>query len=108
MFFYFFILFLDRPVTYLYNTLHYYDRNLRDRPVLRRRLVAAILGALKDIRPAGWSLSEAYIQYMSGTSDEVSWLPDLDYYIKLIRRIVESILLVSVSNWTLLAFVGSQ
>lgn len=86
---------VDRPVTYLYNTLHYYDRNLRDRPVLRRRLVAAILGALKDIRPAGWSLSDAYISYMSGAGDEVSWLPDLDYYIKLVRRIVESILLSS-------------
>ena len=58
---------------------------------MKRRLVAAILGALKDIRPPGWSLSEAYINYMSGSGDEVSWLPDLDYYIKLIRRIVESI-----------------
>lgn len=87
---------LDRPVTYLYNTLHYYDKNLRERPGLKRKLVAAILGALKDIRPPGWSLSEAYIAYMTGPGDEVSWLPDLDYYIKLIRRIVESILLIVV------------
>ncbi|KAK6627240.1 Mediator of RNA polymerase II transcription subunit 23 [Polyplax serrata] len=88
--------FHDRPVTYLYNTLHYYDKNLRERPGLKRKLVAAILGALKDIRPPGWSLSEAYIAYMTGPGDEVSWLPDLDYYIKLIRRIVESILLIVV------------
>jgi len=76
--------------------MHYYDRNLRDRASLRRRLVAAILGALKDIRPQGWSVSEPYIAYMDTNSDEITWIPDLDYYIHLVRRIVESILFKSV------------
>lgn len=37
----------DRPVTYLYNTLHYYERHLRDRTNLKRKLVHAIMSSLK-------------------------------------------------------------
>lgn len=37
----------DRPVTYLYNTLHYYERQLRDRTNLKRKLVHAIMSSLK-------------------------------------------------------------
>lgn len=82
----------DRPVTYLYNTLHYYERKLRDRPPLKRRLVAAVLGSLRDIRAPGWSLSEPYQTYMQRQTDETNWIPELDYYVRLVRRIVESIL----------------
>ncbi|XP_071446035.1 mediator of RNA polymerase II transcription subunit 23 isoform X2 [Hetaerina americana] len=82
--------FHDRPVTYLYNTLHYYERKLRDRPALKRRLVSAVLGSLREIRPHGWSLSEAYQGYMQRQPDDISWLPDLDYYVRLVRRIVET------------------
>lgn len=38
---------VDRPVTYLYNTLHYYERHLRDRTNLKRKLVHAIMSSLK-------------------------------------------------------------
>lgn len=41
------ILCADRPVTYLYNTLHYYERHLRDRTNLKRKLVHAIMSSLK-------------------------------------------------------------
>ncbi|XP_066992222.1 mediator of RNA polymerase II transcription subunit 23 isoform X2 [Anabrus simplex] len=86
--------FHDRPVTYLYNTLHYYERKLRDRPPLKRRLVSAVLGSLRDIRPPGWSLSEPYQNYMQRQADrqtdETSWVPELDYYIRLVRRIVDT------------------
>lgn len=86
-----FFFFLDRPVTYLYNTLHYYERKLRDRPPLKRRLVSAVLGSLREIRAPGWALSEAYQMYMTRSSDDVvTWMPELDYYIRLVRRIVES------------------
>lgn len=40
----------DRPVTYLYNTLHYYERHLRDRTNLKRKLVHAIMSSLKVCR----------------------------------------------------------
>ena len=43
-----FVIFLngvsDRPMTYLYNTLHYYEKRLKDRPPLKKKLVSAIIG----------------------------------------------------------------
>lgn len=75
-------------MTYLYNTLHYYERNLRDRPALKRHLVSAVLSSLKDIRAPGWSLSDPYTSYMTDPSS--NWEPDLDYYIQLVRRIVHT------------------
>lgn len=78
-------------MTYLYNTLHYYERKLRDRPLLKRRLVSAVLGSLREIRAPGWALSEAYQKYMTRAYDDaVQWIPELDYYIRLVQRIVES------------------
>ena len=83
------IIVLDRPVTYRYNTLHYYERVLWDRPQLKRKLVSAVLGTAEGSK--GWPLSEPYLSYMQQQLDK--WTPELDYYVKLIRRIVESILL---------------
>ncbi|KAI5193953.1 Mediator Of Rna polymerase Ii Transcription Subunit 23 [Manis pentadactyla] len=53
--------FHDRPVTYLYNTLHYYEMHLRDRPHLKRKLVHAIIGSLKDNRPQGKDVGNALL-----------------------------------------------
>jgi len=36
--------YLDRPLTYVYNTLHYYDRRLQDRAALKRKLVSVVVG----------------------------------------------------------------
>lgn len=64
---------------------------MRDRPLLKRRLVSAVLGSLREIRAPGWALSEAYQMYMTRFNDDaVSWVPELDYYIRLVQRIVES------------------
>lgn len=83
--------FHDHPVTYLYNTLHYYERNLRDRPPLKKKLVGAVIGSLKEVRPANWALSEQYQLYLTKTDTEtVAWIPELTYYIGLIRRLVDS------------------
>lgn len=84
----FHMIFTDRPVTYLYNTLHYYERKLQDRPLLKRRLVNAILSPFCESRSPGGSLSEQYLQYMK--VDTPSWTPELDYYINLIQRLVDS------------------
>ncbi|CAL1290327.1 unnamed protein product [Larinioides sclopetarius] len=83
--------FHDRPLTYLYNTLHYYEQKLRDRPPLKKKLVSAIIGSLKDIRPEGWALSDGYLSYINDTSDELNWIPDHDYYVKLIGRLVDTL-----------------
>jgi len=53
--------------------------------------VAAVIGSLKEIRPNGWSLSEPYQNYMRQT-EEKPWNPELDYYIHLVGRVVDSIL----------------
>lgn len=38
------LVFTDHPVTYLYNTLFYYERRLSSVPLMKRRLVSAIIG----------------------------------------------------------------
>lgn len=102
---------VDRPVTYLYNTLHYYESKLRDRPSLKHKLVYAVLGSLCETRGC-WTLSESYQRYniqtpsstntnSMGTNTDVLvtpaapiWVPDLEYYVMLVKRITDSILLL--------------
>ncbi|XP_044767025.1 mediator of RNA polymerase II transcription subunit 23 [Coccinella septempunctata] len=87
--------FHDRPMTYLYNTLHYYEKILRDRPQLKRRLVAAVLGSLKE------TLSEPYQIFLKRGAEEV-WVPELDYYIQLVRRVVDTMngkMVNSTTDW---------
>ncbi|CAG7828994.1 unnamed protein product, partial [Allacma fusca] len=79
--------FHDRPLTYLYNTLHYYEARLRDKPLLKKKLVSSILGSLRDIKPPNWALSDQYISYMQ--NDEATWTPDMDYYASLLSRFVD-------------------
>jgi mediator of RNA polymerase II transcription subunit 23 len=82
--------FPDRPITYLYNTLHYYESRLRDKPNLKKKLVGSILGSLKDIKPSNWALSEQYNNYLaSSNGDEAIWTPEMDYYVSLIARFVD-------------------
>lgn len=81
----------DRPITYLYNTLHFYERKLRDRPPLKKLLVKSIINSLASIRPPNWAVSEQYQAYIEVPDTEVtSWQPELTYYISLLRRLVES------------------
>ncbi|XP_051511050.1 mediator of RNA polymerase II transcription subunit 23-like [Myxocyprinus asiaticus] len=82
--------FHDRPVTYLYNTLHYYERHLRDRTNLKRKLVHAIMSSLKDNRTPGWCLSETYLKCGMNPREDSIWIPDDTYYCKLIGRLVDT------------------
>ncbi|KAL4675847.1 hypothetical protein H8959_009992 [Pygathrix nigripes] len=86
--------FHDRPVTYLYNTLHYYEMHLRDRAFLKRKLVHAIIGSLKDNRPQGWCLSDTYLKCAMNAREENPWVPDDTYYCRLIGRLVDNILFI--------------
>uniref|UniRef100_A0A8C2BY29 Mediator of RNA polymerase II transcription subunit 23 n=1 Tax=Cyprinus carpio TaxID=7962 RepID=A0A8C2BY29_CYPCA len=74
------LLYCDRPVTYLYNTLHYYERHLRDRTNLKRKLVHAIMSSLKDNRMPGWCLSETYLKCGMNPREDSVWIPDDTYY----------------------------
>ncbi|XP_035384714.1 mediator of RNA polymerase II transcription subunit 23 isoform X1 [Electrophorus electricus] len=82
--------FHDRPVTYLYNTLHYYERHLRERTGLKRKLVHAIMSSLKDNRTPGWCLSDTYLKFGMNPRDDNVWVPDDTYYCKLIGRLVDT------------------
>ncbi|XP_059556330.1 mediator of RNA polymerase II transcription subunit 23 isoform X7 [Myotis daubentonii] len=82
--------FHDRPVTYLYNTLHYYEMHLRERAFLKRKLVHAIIGSLKDNRPQGWCLSDTYLKCAMNAREDNPWVPDDSYYCRLIGRLVDT------------------
>lgn len=85
----------DRPLTFLFNTLHYYEAKLRDKPLLKRKLVNAVLGSLKDVRPSGWATTEAFQSYLNkAETDTATWTPDLNYYLTLVNRMVDSILFI--------------
>ncbi|KAA0195993.1 hypothetical protein HAZT_HAZT000789 [Hyalella azteca] len=75
--------FHDHPITYLYNTLHYYEGRLRESPKLKRQLVAAVIG--NSVKPKGWALTE---EYLATPPEEITWVPKPSYYTALIRRLV--------------------
>jgi len=52
--------YLDRPLTYVYNTLHYYDRRLQDRASLKRKLVSVIVG--KNLFGTSFLLLMVFVQ----------------------------------------------
>eukprot|EP00795_Rhopilema_esculentum_P007477 gene7477-13251_t len=82
--------FHDRPITYLYNTLHYFAQKLKDRPTVKKKLVEAIIGAQTPCHPPGWALSQGFIEYLSRTED-ITWAPDHAYFCTLIGRLVDTI-----------------
>lgn len=91
--------FHNHPITYLYNTLHYYEAKLRDRPLMKKKLVGTVIGSLyPDVHPPTWALSEAYRNYIKTPPENESdfWTPDLSYYIGLVRRLMDSKLKVCV------------
>ena len=79
--------FHDKPIFYLYNTLHYYEKRLRDRTGLKKTLISKVVGAFGDERPAGWCLSKQFQAYTEDTDD---WKPDDDYYFALVGRLAKT------------------
>ncbi|CAH4038427.1 mediator of RNA polymerase II transcription subunit 23 isoform X1 [Pieris brassicae] len=92
--------FHERPVSFLYNTLHYYETKLRDKPLLKRKLVSAVYGALKEVRPAGWATTEAFQNFLPDPNKDrtpqnletefLAWAPELNYYLSLVTRMVDT------------------
>lgn len=102
--------FHDRPITYLYNTLFYYELKLRDRPALKRLLVGSIVSSLKDVRDKNWALTDQYQLYIKnqlapedspGANSQIvgKWNPDLSYFMGLVKRLIESKRFCSVIVW---------
>jgi hypothetical protein len=87
-------------VTFLYNTLHYYEKRLRERTVLKRRLVAAVLGYEVGPRSSSSSQPAAEAPAFDRLSDEFKefvaaenpsdWSPGLSYYVGRVANFVKS------------------
>ncbi|KAL1770137.1 mediator of RNA polymerase II transcription subunit 23 isoform X2 [Sigmodon hispidus] len=92
--------FHDRPVTYLYNTLHYYEMCLRNRDHLKRKLVHAIIGSLKDNRPQGWCLSDTYLKHAMNAQLMALAVPGKDVGNALLNVVLKSQPLVPRENIT--------
>ena len=56
---------------------------------LVNKLAVWFTGAFKDLKPHNWCLTEEYLQYTQ--QDDPKWLPDADYYMRLVSRLVDSI-----------------
>lgn len=65
---------------------------MREKPLIKRRLVAAIIGSLEEIRPPKWAFSELGKLFLKNSNADqvVMFNPDLNYYIELVRRLVNS------------------
>jgi mediator of RNA polymerase II transcription subunit 23 len=82
--------FHDKPLTYLYNTLYYYDSQLPS--ALKKKLTKSIVCAFNDIRPQNWCLTEPLLQYLVNNSQQAEeWAPGLEYYRKVIGRLVDTL-----------------
>lgn len=81
--------FHDQPITLLYNTLHYYEPKLRNKPAIKRKLLAAVLGPFRELRSKDWALSDDYQNYIANANAD--WSPGLEYYMKLVGRLVDTI-----------------
>lgn len=82
--------FHEQPITYLFNTLHYYEARLRERHSLKKKLVCTIIGSMNGTKPPNWALSEEYLNYGAQPA-EVKWEPDNHYFCVLVKRLVDTI-----------------
>jgi len=53
------------------------------------KLAVCFTGAFKDLKPPNWCLTEEYLQYTQ--QEDAKWVPDVDYYMRLVSRLVDSI-----------------
>lgn len=83
----------EQPITFLYNTLHYYENNLREKSALKRNFVYTMIQALKYVQ-----LTEPFMAYcarnnqqLGGSAPDEPWNPGPEYYKNLVSRLVESL-----------------
>lgn len=81
--------FHERPITFLYNTFNFYERDLKERVSLKKKMLHEVMKGFKDIRPANWVLSEPFTEYLQ--SNELLFNPEMPYYIGLVRRLADAI-----------------
>ncbi|KAL1517084.1 hypothetical protein ABEB36_000893 [Hypothenemus hampei] len=84
--------FHNRPIGYLYDTLHFYYENLRECFILKKRLAYAILQHFMEdlLLPFNKYVSEP-IDNTQSTHPMINWVPEIEYYIGMVRRLVNVI-----------------
>jgi len=81
--------FHDRPITYLYNTLYFYEKQLRDQNHIKKLLASVIINAQSENQPKDWA-SREFQEYVKDTNS--IWSPNTQYLSNLIERFVNTIL----------------
>lgn len=74
----------ERPITFLYNTLYYYEGKLRDCPSLKRKLVTSI--AL-DIYTNNFPNSKKFLRVSE--TEESALLQDPTYYTDIVKKVLD-------------------
>jgi len=77
--------FHDRPITYLYNTLHYFQKKLSDDGKMKKKIASVIISSQKDNYPDGWACSPEFMDYLNGPSE--TWSMSYQYLDSLITRL---------------------
>lgn len=80
--------FHDRPITYLYNTLHYYAQCMPAN--LKKKLVSTVLNSQSSNYIEGWSCTKEFLEYLDSSNDY--WEVKPSYMINVVGRFVRTIL----------------
>ncbi|XP_063699049.1 mediator of RNA polymerase II transcription subunit 23 [Culicoides brevitarsis] len=76
----------ERPITYLYNTLYYYERKLRDCPSIKKKLVTSIA---MDIYSNNFPNSKKFLR--ASEAEETVLLQDPTYYTEVVKKVLDAI-----------------
>ena len=75
--------------------------SLKENSGLKPTLTQIFSGSLKDIKPPNWCLTEDCNKYLAKPNDDTDWAPEQEYYIKLIGRLVDNILLYTSMKYSI-------
>jgi mediator of RNA polymerase II transcription subunit 23 len=82
--------FHDHPIMYVFTTMYYFEKNLADFPLIRKKLVFVIIGALQDIKPLQRFFLPEFCEYLHLTADS-TWQPPPTYFLNVIHKITDAI-----------------
>jgi mediator of RNA polymerase II transcription subunit 23 len=99
------------PANHLYTTLHYYLTSLLERPELKKKLVATVMGSQRRIRNLKWYFSPLFCEFLCAAEPVSGWTPPTKYYRSLLDKLVKGLEPFSLSapscDWQCSEFSGS-
>ncbi|OWA51923.1 Mediator of RNA polymerase II transcription subunit 23 [Hypsibius exemplaris] len=79
--------FHDRPVTFLWQTFHFYDNLLKDNLAIRRKLMKAVVGFKAEHYPPNFYFTAQYEAYLTATTPDATPSMPIDYFHHLLARL---------------------